>query len=111
MWIEKRKNHYRLYDRYTDPSGISHKVSVKFDKDTAQQRNKAKQRLDQLIAERNKVIEYDLTFEQLSKIYLMKKEPLLKASTHRRNMRECDTFNKLFWKVKIADLSAFFDAQ
>lgn len=106
MWIEKRKNHYRLYDRYTDPSGISHKVSVKFDKDTTQQRNKAKQRLDQLIAERNKVIEYDLTFEQLTKIYLMKKEPLLKASTHRRNTRECDTFNKLFGKVKIADLSA-----
>lgn len=28
MWIEKRKNNYRMYDRYTDLKGEVHKVSV-----------------------------------------------------------------------------------
>lgn len=107
MWTEKRNGKFRLYERYSDPTGKTHKVSVSFDKDTPQQRNIAKRKLDQLIAERTQVIDINITFEQLTKLYMMQKQPLLKPSTNRRNQRECDTFNKLFGNVKVCDMNAY----
>ena len=106
MWIEERNGYFRMYERYTDPSGERHKVSVKFDRNTPQQRNKAKAKLDEMIEKRTQVMDVNITFETLTKFYLIQKKPLLKPSTHRRNSKECDTFNKLFGKVKVSDLSA-----
>lgn len=106
MWVEKRKDHYRMYERYTDPLGETHKVSVRIERNTPQQRNKGQAVLDELIEKKRSFVYADLTFEQLAQFYLIEKKPYLKASTNRRNERECNAFNKLFGKVRVSDLSA-----
>lgn len=106
MWIEKRKNYYRMYERYTDPVTLKHhKLSVRFDKDTPQQRNKAKAQLDKLISERN-TFRVDVPFKTLCTVYLMAKEKEVKPSTQRRNTHECDTLLKILGNVSIDTFTA-----
>lgn len=106
MWIEKRNNYYRMYERYTDPvSRKVHKVSVRLDKLTPQQRNKAQTQLDKIIAER-KQFKVDVPFRVLCNVYLMQKEKEVKPSTHRRNTHECDTLVKILGNVSVDALTA-----
>lgn len=108
MWIEKRKDHYRMYERYTDPiTGKRHKVSVRFDKDTTQQRYKARERLDALINSRSEY-RYDCTFKTLTEAYLACKEKEVKPSTHRRNEAECYPQAETFTNPENNGFSGFF---
>lgn len=106
MWIEKRKDHYRMYERYTDPiTKKKHKVSVKFDKDTTQQRYKARERLDALINSRSEY-RYDCTFKTLTEAYLACKEKEVKPSTHRRNEAECKRLRKILGNMYVDNFTA-----
>lgn len=95
-----------MYDRYTDLEGNTHKISVRMDRDTAQQRNIAKAKLGSMIEKKQKLAQEHITFRQLSEIYLYRKRSEIKESTHRRNTRECITLNKLFGNVKVEDLTS-----
>lgn len=106
MWIEKRKNSYRMYERYADPiTGELHKVSVKFDKNTPQQRNKAQRKLDKLLASR-KEYRYDCSFKTLCAAYLASKEREVKPSTHRRNEAECGRLLRILGNIDVDSLTA-----
>lgn len=106
MWIEQRNGTYRMYERYTDPvTDRVHKVSVRFDKDTPQQRNKAKAKLDELIDSRRKFV-YNLSFSSLVDFYLYAKSKETKASTQRRNEHEGNTLKKILGDATAEDLTA-----
>lgn len=106
MWIEKRKDHYRMYERYVDPiTKQKHKVSVKFDKDTPQQRNKAKKKLDDLLANRSEY-RFDCSFKMLTEAYLACKEKEVKPSTHRRNEAECKRLRKILGNMYVDNFTA-----
>ena len=101
MWIEKRKDHYRMYERYVDPiTKKKHKVSVKFDKDTPQQRNKAQKKLDDLLANRSEY-RFDCSFKTLTSAYLACKEKEVKPSTHRRNEAECGRLLRILGNLDV----------
>ena len=106
MWIEKRKDHYRMYERYVDPvTRKSHKVSVKFDHDTPQQRNKARKKLDDLLASRREY-RYNCSFKTLTAAYLACKEKEVKASTHRRNEAECGRLLRILGNMDVESFTA-----
>ena len=106
MWIEKRKDCYRMYERYTGIDGKTHKVSVRMERDTPQQRNIARKKLDRQIEKNRQLVSNHLTFRELSELYLYKKKSELKESTHRRNSHECKTLNSLFGDVLVEDLTS-----
>lgn len=106
MWIEERNGYFRMYERYCDPvTNKSHKVSVKFTKNTPQQRNKAKAKLDEMI-ERRSSFHYDLSFYALTEFYLRSKQKEVKPSTHRRNMNECSRLLDILGNVNVEEFTA-----
>lgn len=106
MWIEKRKNSFRMYERYSDPiTGEHHKVSVKFDKNTPQQRNKAKEKLDKLVAQ-HQTFRFDVSFKVLTDVYLASKQKEVKPSTHRRNVAECKRLLKILGNIDVDNFTA-----
>lgn len=95
MWIEKRSDHFRMYERYVDPITLKkRKVSVKMKKNTPQERNKAQAALDELIVKRMSYSS-DVSFRTLTQVYLASKKSEVKESTHRRNERECKILIKI----------------
>lgn len=106
MWIEERNGYFRMYERYCDPvTGKRHKASVKFKKDTPQQRNKAKERLDKIV-ERRETYHYGLSFRALTEFYLHAKQKEVKPSTHRRNEYECDRLLDILGDIDVDEFTA-----
>lgn len=109
MWIEKRKNGYRAFDRYRDPyNNKLVRVSVLMRKDTPQERNKARKKLDQLIFEKTHSFSGHVTLSTLISFYEMEKKRILKASTFRRNMTEFGTFLKVLNNIEVDKLTAAY---
>lgn len=105
MWIEQRDDHYRMYDRYTDPVTLKkRKVSVKMKKNTPQERSKAQTKLDELILKRRSY-HADLSFKALCNVYIASKRKDIKASTTRRNTRECKILQKILGDVIVERLN------
>lgn len=112
MWIEKRGEAYRAYDRYIDPfTQTPKKLSVLMPKDTPQERNKARGRLDQLIYERTSQTPKNVGMKSLISFYEMEKSKVLKKSTFSRNMTECHTFLKVLGDVMVDNLTASYIKQ
>lgn len=78
MWIQQTKTGYRMYDRYTDLNGKTHKVSVPLDRDTAQARRKAQEELTKLIADKSMTVS-EMPLKSLVELYLSHKD--VKPST------------------------------
>ena len=107
MWIEKSQNKYRACDRYTDPlTGRQHKVGVTIQKDTPQQRNIARKKLDDLIARKQSLAPASMHLSDLTKLYLADLKNTAKASTVRRNGYACDRFLKMFGDCDVSKLTA-----
>ena len=105
MWIKERDGKYRLYDRYKAPDGSSHEVSVPMDRNTPQERKRAREALCARIAE----LERDFTTFRLSDIvaaYLKSQENEVKASTFDRNKRVLEKLTEVITDVKAESLSA-----
>lgn len=105
MWIEKRGDAFRAYERYTDLNGKVHRISVKMPRDTAQCRNKASKQLGQML-ENIASPAAGLTLRQLCDYYIVMNSSRLKPSTTRRNKYACDAFVRIFGNVKVQDLTA-----
>lgn len=96
MWIEKSNNKYRACAYYTDPLTMAtHKIGVTIDKNTPQQRNKAKTELDRLILEKSNYTPASVTLEKLIDDYLAYQKKTVKLSTYTRNFYVCNSFKKL----------------
>lgn len=107
MWIEKSKDKYRACERYTDPlTGASHKVGVTIEKDTPQQRNLARKKLDELIARRQCCAPGKIYLSDLTKLYLADIKNTLKASTVTRNKYACDRFLVMLGDCDVSKLNA-----
>ena len=107
MWIEKSQNKYRACDRYTDPlTGRQHKVGVTIQKDTPQQRNIARKKLDDLIARKQSLAPASIHLSDLTKLYLADLKNTAKASTVRRNGYACDRFLKMLGDCDVSKLTA-----
>lgn len=93
MWIEKSKDKYRACAYYRDPLTLTrHKVGVTISKNTAQQRNIAKQKLDRIILERSSYTPEGITLGHLISAYKEYQQKTVKESTCRRNMSVCKSF-------------------
>lgn len=106
MWVEKRNDHFRMYERYTDPiTGKSHKVSVPIERNTAQQRNKAQPILDKIITDKT-LYNYCVDFKTLCGLYNLAKSREVKPQTQRRNERETRILLNILGNVKMDALTA-----
>lgn len=93
MWIEKSKNKFRACSYYVDPLTLTrHKIGVTIQKDTPQQRNIAKQKLDRLIIERSNYMPDVITLKHLITEYRIYQKTAVKESTYRRNYHVCNFF-------------------
>ena len=107
MWIESSRNKYRACAYYTDPlTGSRHRVGVTIDKDTPQQRNKARKRLDEIIARKSSVAPDVMRLSELIRLYDKDQTATLKASTCERNRRTCNTFLKILGNCDVNKLTA-----
>lgn len=96
MWIEKSKDKFRACAYYTDPLTMArHKIGVTIDKNTPQQRNKAKEQLDRLILEKSNYTPASVTLKQLISDYLEYQKKTVKLSTYTRNFYVCKSFINL----------------
>ena len=99
MWIEPSRNKYRACAYYIDPlTGSRHRVGVTIEKNTPQQRNKAKQKLDDIIARKLSCAPDVMRLSTLIDLYARDQAATLKASTCERNKRTCDMFLKILGK-------------
>ena len=97
MWIEKSKDKFRLCAYYTDPLTMArHKVGVTIEKDTPQQRNKAKEELDRLIMIKSSYAPEVVTLDRLINEYREYQKQTVKLSTYRRNYYVCSAFLNIF---------------
>lgn len=94
LWVEETKNgKFKFVERYTDyMTGQAKKVSVTFEKNTAQSRKVAQKALDEKVdkAMRTKP-KASMNLQNLVKEYQEYQEPLVKQSTYRRNCFACKT--------------------
>lgn len=105
-WIEKGKKN-RYCDYFTDPlTHKRHKISVTIEKDTPQARNKAKNKLDELIAMRTMHTPDKLFLHDLTKLYLQAQKSIVKPSTYGRNKAKCNVYEKIFGNIDINQLTA-----
>ena len=96
MWVEQVGNKYRVHAKYKDPlTDEWKKVSVRIDKNTPQQRNKAAKKLDAMIAKNQSIVINKMTFGRLCDLYEIYQSQTLKASTVQRNQSVCRTFKKI----------------
>ena len=97
MWIEKSGGKLRACTTYKDPlTDERKKIGVTIEKDTAQQRNKAKRQLDAMIADKQIVHRDDtMTLGRLCDLYEIYQTQTVKASTVKRNQSVCRTFRKI----------------
>ena len=106
-WIEKGKKKSRYCDYYTDPlTHKRHKISVTIEKDTPQARNKAKTKLDELIAMRAMHTPDCLFLHDLIVLYLKAQKSIVKPSTYGRNKAKCNVYEKIFGNIDINQLTA-----
>ena len=99
MWIEPSGNKYRACAYYVDPlTNKRHRVGVTIDKNTPQQRNKAKQDLDAIISRKLSAAPDVMRLSKLVQLYEEDQKTTLKASTCERNKRTCEMFLKIFGK-------------
>lgn len=107
MWIEKSNDKYRVCSRYTDPlTGLQHKVGVTIEKDTPQQRNIARKKLDDIIVRKQCLAPDSMYFSALCKLYISDLKNTAKPSTVRRNKYACDRFLKMFGNCDVNKLTA-----
>lgn len=107
MWIEPSRNKFRACAYYTDPlTGKRHRVGVTIEKDTPQQRNKARQRLDEIIARKLSAAPDVMRLSELIRLYSRDQAATLKASTCERNRRTCNTFLKILGDCDVNKLTA-----
>ena len=107
MWIESSRNKYRACAYYTDPlTGSRHRVGVTIDKDTPQQRNKARKRLDEIVARKLSAAPDVMRLSELIQLYDRDQCATLKASTCERNRRTCNTFLKILGDCDVNKLTA-----
>lgn len=96
MWIEKSKDKFRACAYYTDPLTMArHKIGVTIDKNTPQQRNRAKTELDRLILEKSNYTPASTTLGQLIDYYLAYQKKAVKLSTYTRNFYVCKSFKNI----------------
>lgn len=99
MWIEKLDNgKFKAIERYEDVlTGKQKRVSVTMAKNTAQERKKALEVLNQKIrVAQNKDKREDFTFKELTDAYLAEKKRTTKQSTYTRNETAAKTFLRIF---------------
>ena len=97
MWTEKSGRKTRLCTTYVDPlTGSRHKIGVTIEKDTPQQRNRAKEELDALVARKTSVVPVSMSFKKLTELYKTDQALTLKKSTCTRNEYACKAFRKMF---------------
>lgn len=107
MWIEQSRNKYRACAYYTDPlTGVRHRVGVTIEKNTPQQRNKAAQRLDEIIARKLSAAPDVMRLSELIQYYMRDQIATLKMSTCERNRRACDMFLKILGDCDVNKLNA-----
>ena len=107
MWIEPSGNKYRACAYYVDPlTNKRHRVGVTIEKNTPQQRNKAKEQLDDIIARKLSATPDVMRLSTLIDLYIRDQAATLKASTCERNRRTCGTFLKLLGDCDVNKLNA-----
>lgn len=107
MWIEKSGEKYRACEYYTDPlTGARHRAGVTIDKDTPQQRNKARAELAAIIARRLTATPDVMMLSELIDLYNAHQQATLKLSTCERNRRTCNTFLKILGDCDVNKLTA-----
>lgn len=93
MYVTKRGNKYRAWERIVDLDGSVRKISVTMDRDTPQARNKARAQLREKMTKPRS----EMRYEDLVKAYIKYQQATLKTSTWKRNeaslMRLKDTFS------------------
>lgn len=97
MWIEKRNGKFKFIERYKDYlTGQTKRVSVTFDKNTAQTRKLAQQTLNEMIAKAyDKTETKEITLRKLVDAYRKDQEVSVKQSTYKRNYFACDTLMRI----------------
>ena len=92
MWIEQTKSgKYKFSERYTDPlTGRLKRVSVTFDKNTAQTRKQASQAISERISEALEGQQSRTTLRRLGDLYLAAQKQTVKPSTYTRNRYAID---------------------
>lgn len=104
MYVTKRNDKYRAWERVVLPDGTVKKVSVTMDRDTPQSRNKARLKLQEKITRLAPVD--GITFAELVKRYLQDQETRLKPSTMRKNRLYYELFARKMGKRKVTTLTA-----
>ena len=107
MWIEKTNNKYRMCERYVDFTGKRSRASVTMPKNTPKEREKARQKLDNIILANSSAPDVDVTLERLIALYEKNQKQTVKQSTAARNASCCRQFKKLLGKdVDVNKLTA-----
>ena len=97
MWTEKSGRKMRLCTTYVDPlTGSRHKIGVTIEKDTPQQRNRAKEELDSLVIRKTSIVPASMNLKTLTDLYIKDQATTLKESTWKRNAFACRAFIKMF---------------
>ena len=100
MYVEKRGDKYRFFERYVDAAGKAHRVSVTLDRDTAQSRKKAREMLAA------KVPSSSGTFREMCARYIEDQKTHMKKATWARNERMLNNVSARIGNVQMADLTA-----
>lgn len=104
MYVTKRNDKFRAWERVVLPDGTVKKVSVTMDRDTPQSRSKARLKLQEKIAKLKPV--GGITFKELVDRYLQDQETRLKPSTMRKNRLYYEMFARKIGKRKVSTLTA-----
>lgn len=109
MWVEKRDNKYRFFERYQDPMTLDTKrVSVTLDKDDRKTRKLAEQilndKIDNILGASDVSF---LTFSELVTKYVAHQQKNVRESTYKRDKGQCSIIvNIIGPKVLVSKLSA-----
>lgn len=107
MWTEKSKDHFRLCAYYIDPlTGQRHKIGVTYYKDTAQAKNKAESKLNELISKKISHTPDNMTLSTLIDHYLTFQKKTVKHKTWIRNESICRQFLKILGDCSVNALTA-----
>ncbi|MBR7928421.1 site-specific integrase [Aerococcaceae bacterium zg-ZUI334] len=108
MWIEELSNgKFKYIERYIDNEGKQRRISLTHEKNTASVRKQMSMLLQDKINEILIVPDTDLTFQQVSEMWLPTYAPTVKTSTLYRIKTHVRALNQALGHITFSDLKAY----
>lgn len=106
MYVTKRGQKFRAWERFVLPDGTVKKVSVTMDRDTPQSRRKAAAMLAEKISAPSD--SNSMTYLELVEAYIRYQKTKMKMSTWTRNEKSLVRLQEVFGNAKITEMNAGF---